>query len=57
MMELNLQPLVEEKFLRDHLNKLEIKDKVLKITVTPLNIIITEREIAYKNDDYKKECR
>jgi len=54
MLELNLQPLVEEKFLRDHLSKLEIKNKVLKITVTPLNIIITEREIAYKNDDYKK---
>ncbi|NRW83936.1 hypothetical protein [Clostridium beijerinckii] len=57
MLELNLQPLLEEKFLRDYLSKLEIKNKVLKITVTPLNIIITEREIAYKDDDYKKECR
>jgi len=54
MLKLNLQPLLEEKFLRDHLSKLKIKDKVLKIIVTPLNIIITEREIPYKDDDYRK---
>ncbi|MDR3594549.1 aminotransferase class IV [Clostridium sp.] len=53
MMEINLLPL-EEKMLREYLNKLNIKNKGIKITVTPLNIIITEREISYKEDDYNK---
>jgi 4-amino-4-deoxychorismate lyase len=53
MREINLLPL-EETMLREYLNKLNIKNKGVKITVTPLNIIITEREISYKEDDYNK---
>jgi len=51
MTEINLLPL-EEMILREYLSKLNIKDKALKITVTPLNIIITERELNYKAEDY-----
>jgi 4-amino-4-deoxychorismate lyase len=53
MAEINLKPL-EEQALREYLDKLSIKGKVLKITVTPLNLIITEREINYKQEDYNK---
>ena len=53
MEEIGLLPL-EEKMLRGYLDKLEIKDKGVKITVTPLNIIITERKINYKEEDYNR---
>lgn len=53
MVEINLRPL-EEKDLREYLSKLNIENKAVKITVTPLNIIITEREINYKEEDYNK---
>jgi len=53
MEEIGLLPL-EEKILREYLDKLDIKDKGLKITVTPLNIIITQREIPYKEEDYNR---
>ena len=53
MEEIGLLPL-EEKILREQLDNLDIKDKVLKITVTPLNIIITERNINYKEEDYNR---
>ena len=53
MEEIGLLPL-EEKILREYLDKLDIKDKGLKITVTPLNIIITQREIPYKEKDYNR---
>jgi 4-amino-4-deoxychorismate lyase len=53
MLEINLLPL-EEQLLREYLSKLKIKNKALKITVTPLNIIITEREVSYREEDYKK---
>lgn len=53
MEEINLLPL-EEKLLREYLDRLKIKNKALKITVTPLNIIITEREINYNEEAYKK---
>nr|WP_312290785.1 aminotransferase class IV [Clostridium chromiireducens] len=53
MTQINLLPL-EETMLREYLSKLNIKDKVLKITVTPLNIIITERELNYKVEDYDR---
>jgi len=56
MAEIGLVPL-EEKMLMQYLDKLHLKNKVLKITVTPLNIIITEREINYKEDDYTREMR
>lgn len=50
---IGLLPL-EEEMLREYLAKLNIKNKGVKITVTPLNIIITEREIPYKEEDYNK---
>lgn len=53
MVEINLLPL-EEKDLREYLSKLNIENKAVKITVTPLSIIITEREINYKEEDYNK---
>lgn len=53
MVEINLLPL-EEKKLREYLSRLNIENKAVKITVTPLNIIITEREINYKEEDYNK---
>ena len=53
MEEIGLLPL-EYEMLREHLDKLDIKDKVLKITVTPLNIIITQREIPYKEENYNR---
>lgn len=53
MVEINLLPL-EEKELREYLSKLNIENKAVKITVTPLNIIISEREINYKEEDYNK---
>jgi 4-amino-4-deoxychorismate lyase len=53
MIEIGLLPL-EEKQLREYLDKLSIKNKGVKITVTPLNIIITQRGIPYKEEDYKK---
>ncbi|OOM73435.1 aminodeoxychorismate lyase [Clostridium puniceum] len=53
MVEIGLLPL-EEKELREYLDKLCIKNKGVKITVTPLNIIITQREIPYKEADYKR---
>ncbi|EKQ55211.1 MULTISPECIES: aminotransferase class IV [unclassified Clostridium] len=53
MIEINLMSL-EEAALREYLGKLNIQNKAVKITVTPLNIIITEREISYKKEDYEK---
>lgn len=53
MEKIGLIPL-EEEILRAKIDNLDIQDKVLKITVTPLNIIITERKINYKEEDYKR---
>ena len=53
MEKIGLLPL-EEKILKEYLDKLYIKNKGVKITVTPLNIIITEREINYKEEDYNR---
>ena len=53
MEQIGLLPL-EEKILREYLDKLSIKNKAVKITVTPLNIIITQREIPYKEEDYNR---
>lgn len=53
MLEIGLLPL-EEEILREYLDKLSIKNKGVKITVTPLNIIITQRDILYKEDDYNR---
>lgn len=53
MKEINLLPL-EERELREYLSKLSIENKAVKVTVTPLSIIITKREISYKEEDYNK---
>lgn len=53
MEKIGLLPLDEE-ILRKKIDDLETQDKVLKIIVTPLNIIITERKINYKEEDYKR---
>lgn len=53
MERIGLLPL-EEEMLSEYLGKLNIKNKGVKITVTPLNIIITEREIPYKEEEYNK---
>lgn len=50
---LGLEPLEEEKLIK-FLESINIKNKVLKILVTPKNIVITEREIPYGSDDYTK---
>lgn len=51
--QLGMLPL-EEAELREYLDKLYINNKVVKITVTPLNIIITQRDIPYKEEDYNR---
>ena len=56
MEKIGLLPLEEER-LRAQIDNLDMQDKVLKITATPLNIIITEREINYKEDDYTRGMR
>ncbi|HEX9026589.1 MAG TPA: aminotransferase class IV [Clostridium sp.] len=56
MDKIGLLPL-EEEILREYIGNLDIQDRVLKITVTPLNIIITERKINYKEDDYTRGMR
>lgn len=53
MVEIGLLPL-EENVLREYLDKLCIRNKGVKITVTPLNIIITQRDIPYKKEDYSR---
>ena len=45
---------IDENELLDEIKKYEIKNKALKILVTPKNIVITERDINYKDEDYKK---
>ncbi|MBE6050343.1 MAG: 4-amino-4-deoxychorismate lyase [Clostridium sp.] len=45
---------LEERELREFIGKLNINNKALKILVTPLNIIITEREIPYTREDFNK---
>lgn len=48
---IGLEPL-EEELLRDFLYLHNIKNKAVKILVTPENIIVTERDIPYKDEDY-----
>lgn len=50
---LKLAPL-EEGELKAFLKKLQIKNKALKIMVTPLNIVITKRDIPYTKEDFNK---
>ena len=53
MLKIGLIPL-EEDILREYLDKLSIRNKGVKITVTPLNIIITQRDIPYRDEDYNR---
>jgi 4-amino-4-deoxychorismate lyase len=53
MEKIGLLPL-EEKMLKAYLYNLDIRDKGVKITVTPLNIIISQRQIPYTEEDYKR---
>lgn len=48
---IGLEPL-EEELLRNFLYLNNIKNKAVKILVTPKNIIVTERDIPYKDEDY-----
>ena len=45
---------LEEEELKDYIKKMDIQYKALKVTVTPLNIIISIREIPYSEKDYLK---
>lgn len=45
---------LEEVELRQYLDKLNINNKAVKITITPLNIIITQRNIPYNEEDYDR---
>ena len=51
MKELGLEE-IEEEMLLDYISLNFIKNKAVKILVTPQNIIITEREIPYIEEDY-----
>ena len=50
---LDMEPL-EKNELLSFFRKLNIKNRAVKVVVTPLNIIITDRELPYKDKDYKK---
>ena len=45
---------LEKKELLEFLENINIKNKVLKILVTPKNIVVTERENPYASDDYNR---
>ncbi|MDS0525738.1 aminotransferase class IV [Clostridium sp. SHJSY1] len=50
---LKLKPLEEDELIK-FLRGLEVKNKGIKVMVTPLNIVITKRDITYKSEDYKR---
>lgn len=50
---LNLKE-IDKKVIREEISKLNIKNKVLKITVSDENIIFTERDNPYADFDYNK---
>lgn len=54
---LNLPNLKEEEELLRYIQSLNLKNKGLKIVVTEKNIIVSVREIPYKEDLYKKGWR
>lgn len=51
---LSLEPFYEKEEALKLIEKLNLKDKVLKITVTDKNVIITTRDLPYKDSDYEK---
>lgn len=51
---LDMEPLIEEREILEYINKLCIKNKVLKITVTDKNVILTTRDNIYTKEMYRK---
>lgn len=51
---LDMKPLIEEDEILKYINKIDIKNKVLKITVTEKNIILTTRDNIYTKEMYKR---
>ena len=51
---LNLGDKIEEKFVLDKIKYYNIKNKALKIIVSEKNLVLEERELTYKEEDYKK---
>ncbi|WP_066677592.1 aminotransferase class IV [Clostridium septicum] len=50
---LELGDKIKEDFLDKEIEKLHLRNKVLKVLVSPKNIILTERDIPYSKEDYK----
>ena len=50
---IGLEPLEEEE-LRSFLGSMDVGNKAVKIMVTPLNVVISFRDIPYKDEDYKE---
>lgn len=50
---LGLGDKIEEKFVLDKIKYYNIKNKALKIIVSEKNLILEERELSYKEEDYK----
>ena len=51
---LGMEELTEEDEIRDAVSKMNLKNISLKITVTPSNIILSTRNVPYKEEDYVK---
>lgn len=51
---LNLGDKIEEKFVLDKIKYYNIKNKALKIIVSEKNLVLEERELTYKEEDYNK---
>lgn len=54
VLKIGMEPLEEDNIKNFIGNNINIKNKALKITVTPENIIISYRDIPYKKEDYLK---
>lgn len=50
---LGLGDKIEEKFVLDKIKYYNIKNKALKIIVSEKNLVLEEREVTYKEEDYK----
>ncbi|MFL7797133.1 aminotransferase class IV [Clostridium chauvoei] len=45
---------VDKSILKIEIDKLNLKNKALKVLVTPKNLILIDKEIPYSDEDYKK---
>ncbi|MBX7371415.1 aminotransferase class IV [Clostridium chauvoei] len=45
---------VDKSILKIEIHKLNLKNKALKVLVTPKNLILIDKEIPYSDEDYKK---